>query len=29
MSLVVSAASLSQEIKYSVEKEEWVIIMLL
>ncbi len=28
MSLVVSAASLSQEIKYNVEKEEWVIIML-
>ncbi len=28
MSLVESDASLSQEIKYNVEKEEWVIIML-
>ncbi len=28
VSLVDSDASLSQEIKYDVEKEEWVIIML-
>ncbi len=28
MSLVESDASLSQEIKYNVEKEEWVIIKL-
>ncbi len=28
VSLVESDASLSQEIKYNVEKEEWVIIML-